>query len=168
MPRTIKRELVLRWLAIEHGYWFSTLVKTLFKSKAEMRRALAFVTKKTQYNSFTEYGRQMKMSFRNLALFWRSLSADAQRLFLEASAVSTSTVAGEQEAIRASVRNYPLCGPLGAQDPKLPINTDHLFNELSKSGSPTKERWKKATSRDGRSRWINEASITPLVVERAR
>ena len=105
---------------------------------------MAFVTKTTKYNGYTEYGRQMKMSFRNLSLFWRSLSPETQKLFIEASGDSTSKAAGEREAIKKSVRSYPLCGPMGSQDPKLPIDTDHLYDELSKEGSTLKESWKKS------------------------
>ena len=143
MPRTIRRELFLRWLSIEHANWFTTLVKTLFKSKTEMKRTLAMLTKKTQYNGYTEYGRQMKMSFRNLSLFWQSLSPESQKLFIEASAVTTREASGEKQSIKLAVRNYPLSGPLGSQDPKLPINPDSLYEELSKEGSRLKEHWKK-------------------------
>ena len=145
MPRTMKRELFLRWLAIEHINWFTTLAKTLFKSKTEMKRALAMLTKKTQYNGYTEYGRQMEMSFRNLSLFWQPLSPDSQKLFIEASANTTSKAAEENESIKTAVRNYPLSGPMGSQDPKLPINTDKLYDELSNENSQLKEYWEKKT-----------------------
>ena len=60
--RTLKRELALRWLTIQHRHWFGTLVATLFGNKSIMRHVLTL--KDAMYNCWSVYAKKMKLSLR--------------------------------------------------------------------------------------------------------
>ena len=85
--RTLKRELALKWLLIQHRYWFDKLISTLFHTKNMMRHVITL--KDAMYNSWSVYAKKMRLSFRELRYFWSFADDQLKHMLLDDSKVET-------------------------------------------------------------------------------
>ena len=113
---------------IEHQKWYENMVSALFQSKNEMRRQLSL--KKTVYNSWSEYSRLMNLPFGQLKVYWRYLDDTSRNMLLKSAEASSREGTKEWNRIRDTVNSYEPTGPMGSQDPLLPVNTKDLESKL--------------------------------------
>ena len=81
LMRTLKRELFIRWIIIEHDKWYTKMVKTIFGSKAEMRYVLSL--KNPICNAWEEYCRKMEIPFLDGYSYWVFFEEGTVDLFAE-------------------------------------------------------------------------------------
>ena len=141
MLRTLKRELFIRWVRIEHDKWYEKMVKTVFGTKTEMRYVLSL--KKTMYNAWSEYCRMMKLPFSECHNFWRLLDDDTKQTLIKHAEKHTLEGSEERRQLELTLAEYPHSGPMGSQDPKLPVDVVHLERILSDENANLQEKWKK-------------------------
>ena len=147
MLRTLKRELFIRWVRIEHDKWYEKMVKTVFGTKTEMRYVLSL--KKTMYNAWSEYCRMMKLPFSECHNFWRLLDDGAKQTLIKHAKKHTLEGSEERRQLELALAEYPHSGPMGSQDPKLPVDVVHLERILSDENANLQEKWKKKTCTPG-------------------
>ena len=117
------------------------MVKTIFVSKRGMQRALT--EKRTVYNSWTAFCKQMRLPFPQGRKFWKFLDAESRSLFLEDAECDTMRGTEKRDEMEKKVNAYELTGPLGSQDPLLPVCTKMLKQRLNADNSGLAEAWKK-------------------------
>ena len=83
------------------------------------------------------------MPFREGNQFWRLLGREAEKFFLEDARIDAEDAATANAAVRNKVNTYHLSGPLGSQDPRVPVNVKKLHAELNDPESSLKEQWGK-------------------------
>ena len=122
------------------------MISKIFGSKNEMRRVLSL--KKTAYNSWSEYSRITHMPFGQLKVFWRYLDDASKNMLLTSARASTQVGTKEWQRLRDTVNAYDITGPLGSQDPTLPINLKDLESKILGSDESLRVRWKKRNLND--------------------
>ena len=125
-------------------------VKKLFGGKREMRRELS--AKTTIYNSFSYFAKELNLPFGKASGLWMYMESKNRGIFASLSKKSSCSGKGDIIRLKKRVDNYPLSGPLGSQDPILPICTEHLYEELNKDNGRLKELWKK----DAVNKWMKQ------------
>ena len=66
-----------------------------------------------------------------------------RQIFLEFSRNCGNEGAVEREKLENAVDGYSISGPLGSQDPVLPVELDDLEDKLLGRGNSIRESWKK-------------------------
>ena len=110
----------------------------------EERNEKATESKKTVYNSRSEYSRLMNLPFGQLKIFWRYLDDSSKSMLLRSAEASTKEGTKEWNRIRDTVNSYEPTGPLGSQDPLLPVNVKDLESKLLGEDDKLRNLWKKA------------------------
>ena len=106
-----------------------------------MRRLLCL--KKTAYNSWSEYSRIMHMPFQQLKVFWHYLDKASRDMLLKSAKASTQVGTKEWERLKNTVNTYKPTGPMGSQDPSLPIDLKDLESKILGDDDTLRVRWKK-------------------------
>ena len=99
--------------------------------------------KKRVYNSYSEFSRLLGLTFAESGKFWKYVDDDTRTAICQSSEKSTIRGSKEWAIVKDRVDTYPLTGPLGCQDPKLPVCTRELHRELNDPSSDLQSRWKK-------------------------
>ena len=118
------------------------ILKKLFAPKQIMRRELSMMD--TLYNSFTYFAREMRLPVGKANHFRKYLANENQQIF--GALAKGASIAGNlaRKQIKARANEYPLVGPLGSQDPILPIDTKHLDETLNDHKSGMAGKFKKS------------------------
>ena len=126
-----------------------------------MRRELS--AKKTIYNAFSFFARDMRMPFGQAASLWGYL-AEENRKFYKGLGKHQTTAAGiSWKNMKKRINKYPLVGPLGPQDPILPARTKDLAEKLNGAHSGLKDKWGKNPCTTGAKHSMENARlINPL------
>ena len=117
------------------------LIKKLFASKRQMRSELS--AKEVVYNAFSLFARDMKMPFKKARQLWVYLDQENRNLFASLANAVTSLGRQAKKDMRKRVNNYPLTGPLGSQDPILPVCIDKLYDAMNDPKNNMPQKWKK-------------------------
>ena len=95
------------------------------------------------YNSRTVYAKVTKMPFRALGKFHPYLDERSKKIFLQLAKDTETKGRGEWENLRRRVRDYAQSGPLGSQDPILPVDVKDLHAKLNDGESGLDKKWGK-------------------------
>ena len=85
----------------------------------------------------------MKMAFKNLKKFFSYLDESSEKIFLHLGKDTEIKGMGEWGNLRRRVREYTPSGPLGSQDPILPVDVKDLHAKLNDGKSGIDKKWKK-------------------------
>ena len=73
----------------------------------------------------------MKLSFKALKKFFPYLSEESKQFFLSLGNANALDAERQWEDLRRRLSHYPITGPLGSQDPLLPVDVKHLLSKLT-------------------------------------
>ena len=104
-------------------------ITRMFKSKKLMRRELS--AKETIYNSFSFFAKEMQLPFKQAKDLWGYLASENQKTFAAYAGAETLHSRVKRKQLKSRVDDYPLTGPLGSQDPILPISLGSLHGTLN-------------------------------------
>ena len=99
--------------------------------------------KKTVFNSRTAFCKQMRLPFNQAMKFWKYSDKETKRLFLDDDERDTAHGSGKRDELEKKANSYDLTGPLGSQDPQLPVSTKLLKQKLNDPRSGLAVAWEK-------------------------
>ena len=85
----------------------------------------------------------MKMPFKKARHLWVYLEQENRNLFASLANAVTSLGREAMKNMRKRVNNFSLTGPLGSQDPILPICVDKLHDTMNDPKNDMAKKWKK-------------------------
>lgn len=85
----------------------------------------------------------MRLPCRELKNYWRYRDASTKRPLLEIGHDCVTEGAEDRKSIDGRVQMYDVCGPLGSQDPTLPIVFSDVVSKIQDRTSVVSQRWKK-------------------------
>ena len=106
-----------------------------------MRRELS--AKETIYNSFSYFPKGMNLPLIQSKHLGRYLDDERQQICTSFAKSSTLYGKNRRKELKALVDNYPLCGPMGSQDPILPISINRIRIEIAAEKGNLAQKWKK-------------------------
>ena len=118
------------------------MVSALFGAKNLMRHVLTL--KDAMYNRWTVYSKRMKLSFKEASFFWRCHDEHTKSYLARASKEDTTQKKKDRLKMQKKVNSHKPLGPLGSNDPVLPINEAHLHGRLNAESDGLSRAWKKS------------------------
>ena len=100
-------------------------------------------TKKKVYNSYSRFSQILGLPFAESSRFWKFVDPQIREVLISSASKSTKDGAVERNELKSRVCGYPLVGPLGSQDPKIPVCEKDILSKLHDPSSNLKESWEK-------------------------
>ena len=98
---------------------------------------------KNTRNPYTQIAKLLGLPFAKSSIYWNYADSSSMDILRDATVVRSNDRCDERAALMGRVNNYPLQGPIGSIDPKLPICAIDLHAKLNDPSCDIRERWKK-------------------------
>ena len=99
--------------------------------------------KKKVYNSYSKFSKIIGLRFSQSSRFWKFADAHTKDSLISAPSKPTAHGDTDRDALTKRVCDYPLAGPLGSQDPNLPVCEKDILAKLNDPTNTLSESWEK-------------------------